>query len=258
MLKMIIKSMCAVVACAGGMSAMAAEKPSVMKFCYESENTFPWVMKDRPGLNLVLLEMVEKKIGVKIELAAQPWKRCQAEMKTGAFDGIFAASFKPDRLEIGVYPMKGDKPDEAFAMMMDGYTLYQLKGGKASWDGSKLNIQGAVGAQPGYSIIDQLKGLGARVDDGAKGADTNLSKLLEGRVEAVALQTLEGENAISKNPAFVAKIEKMSPPLVNKPFFLMLSKQFVAKNGDFAKEVWAAVAAVRESSEFKAKAAAFK
>ena len=125
------------------------------------------------------------------------------------------------------------------------------------WDGKKLAVPGAVGAQPGYSIIEMLKGQGVKVDDGGKTADDNLKKVLSGRVDAAALQTLEGNNSLT-NEEFAAKIEKVTPTLVDKPFFLMLSKQFVGKYGEFSKEIWNTVAQLRESAEFKAKAAAFR
>ena len=241
-----------------GQSALAADKPASLKLCYENEDVYPWVLKDRPGLNIVFMNALAQKIGIKLELLPRPWKRCQEEVKAGELDGLFSASFKPDRLEIGAYPMAGDKPDETRAVMFDGYTLYRLKGGSAQWDGKKLTVAGSVGAQPGYSIIDQLKALGAKVDDGSRSADDNLKKLIAGRVDAVALQTLEGENSVRNDPEFSSKVEAVSPVLVSKPYFLMLSKQLLAKYPDFAKEVWSGVATVRESADYKAKAAAFK
>lgn len=243
-----------------GMSqaALAADKPAAIKLCYENEDVYPWVLKDRPGLNIVFMNALGQKVGVKMELLPRPWKRCQEEVKAGDLDGLFSASFKTDRLELGHYPMTGDKPDESRAVMFDGYTLYRLKGGAAQWDGKKLTVAGSVGAQPGYSIIDQLKALGAKVDDGSRSADDNLKKLIAGRVDAVALQTLEGENSVRNSPEFSDKVEAVSPVLVSKPYFLMLSKQFVAKYPDFSKELWNGVAAVRESADYKAKAAAFK
>ncbi len=239
-------------------TAFAADKPPSMKFCHEDVDVYPWVLKDRPGLNVIHMRAVEQKLGVKFEISPLPWKRCQEDLREGKVDGIFAASFKTERLEIGHYPMAGDKTDAARAMMYDGYSLYRLKGGSAQWDGSKLTVAGAVGAQPGYSIIDQLKQLGARVDEGAKTADDNLKKLVAGRIEAVALQTLEGDNALSSTPEFASKVEKVKPPLVDKPFFLMLSKQFVAKYGDYSKNIWKTLAEVRESPDYKAKMSAFK
>lgn len=245
----------AAVACA---SVVAADKPASMKLCYEDQDVYPWVMKDRPGLNIVHLKAVEQKLGVKLEMAPLPWKRCQESLKEGSVDGLFAASFKTDRLEIGVYPMTGDKPNAGQAMMDDSYSLYRLKGGAAQWDGKKLTVTGAVGAQPGYSIIDQLKQLGVKVDEGARSADDNLKKLIAGRVEAVALQTLEGDNSLRTTAEFADKIEKVNPKLVEKPYFLMLSKQFVGKYGDFSKELWKTVADVRDSADYKAKMNSFK
>ncbi len=239
-------------------TAMAADKPTTVKLCHEDVDVYPWVLKDRAGLNLIHLRAVEQKLGVKFDISPLPWKRCQESMREGKVDGIFAASFKTERMEMGHYPMVGDKPDETRAMMYDGYSLYRLKGGSAQWDGVRLTVAGSVGAQPGYSIIDQLKQLGAKVDDGAKTADDTLRKLLATRLDAVALQTLEGDNALSNNAEFAAKVEKLKPPLVDKPFFLMLSKQFVAKYADFSKEIWQAVADVRESADYKNKVRSFK
>lgn len=238
--------------------AVAADKPASARLCYESTDIFPWVMLDRPGLNIIHLKAVEQKLGIKLELVSAPWKRCQEEMRAGVVDGIFAASFKTDRLEMGVYPMAGDKPDPARAMMHDAYSLYRLKGGALKWDGKALTASGPVGAQLGYSVIEQLKQLGAKVDDGAKTADDNLRKVIAGRVEAAALMTLEGDASLKGNPEFAEKIEKVVPPLVEKPFFLMLSKQFVAKYPEYANEIWKTVADVRDSADYKAKVLGFK
>jgi polar amino acid transport system substrate-binding protein len=237
---------------------VAADRPAVLRFCHEDVDVYPWVLKDKPGLNIIHLKVVEQKLGVKIETFPLPWKRCQDEMREGKVDGIFAASFKAERLEIGVYPMIGDKPDASRAMMYDGYSLYRIKGSATLWDGKKLTATGSIGAQPGYSIVDQIKQLGAKVDEGTKTADDNLKKLLAGRLDGVALQTLEGDNSLATVPEFSARIEKISPPLVDKPFFLMLSKQVVGKYPDFSKDLWKTLAEVRESADYKAKMSSFK
>ena len=252
----ILASGCLIIGFTG--PAFAADKPATIKLCHEDVDVYPWILKDRPGLNIIHLKAVEQKLGVKIETFPLPWKRCQEDMREGKVDGIFAASFKTERLEMGVYPMVGDKLDATRAMMFDGYSLYRLKGGDVQWDGKKLSSSSSIGAQPGYSIVDQLKQLGAKVDEGAKTADDTLKKVVIGRIGAAALQTLEGDNSLSTNPEFASKLEKVSPPLVDKPFFLMLSKQFVAKHGDFSKDLWKTLAEVRESSDYKAKMGSFK
>lgn len=239
------------------LAVQAEDKPATLKFCHDNVDVYPWVVVGKGGLNLVHLKMVEQKLGLKFEMVSMPWARCLDEMRQGNMDGAFAASFKTDRLVSGSYPMAGDKPDNRY-MMMDGYSLYRLKGSNAGYDGKALtNVSGTFGAQQGYSIVDQLKGLGARVDDGARSADDNLRKLVAGRVQAVALQTLEGDNSIQQ-AEFAGKVEKVAPPLVEKPYYLMLSKQFVAKYGGLSADIWNAVAAVRESAEYKKQVSQFK
>lgn len=237
----------------------AADKPASMKLCVDSVEVFPWVVEGRDGLNIVQLKMVGAKLGVKFDIVRIPWERCLDEMRQGNMDGAFAASFKPDRLTKGVYPGGGDKPDTTKYMMMDGYTLFRAKGSTIGFDGKTItNLNGgAVGAQQGYSVIDQLKTMNVRVDDGTRSAADTLRKLVSGRLGAAALQTLEGENALQQ-PEFAGKVEKVTPPLIEKPYYLMLSKQFYGKYGDFSKQVWDTVASVRESGEYKKAMANFK
>ncbi|WP_028444607.1 substrate-binding periplasmic protein [Chitinimonas koreensis] len=246
----------AVLLCLG--AADAADKPARVNICTENEDSYPWLQKDRPGLNIIMMRMVEKQVGSKIDIKPLPWKRCMESVRSGEMDGLFKISFKADRMEIGHYPMAGDKPDATRRMLDDSYSLYRLKGSKVEWDGKAIRNADAVGAQAGFSIVDQLKGLGVRVDDGVRTADDNLQKLLTGRVSAVALQTLEGDVSLAGKPEFAARIERVDPPLVTKPYFLMLSKPFVAKYPDFAKALWDSVGAVRESAEYKTQMQQFK
>jgi polar amino acid transport system substrate-binding protein len=242
----------------GGLTVQAAEKPTSIKLCTDNVESYPWVVNGRDGLNVIHLKQVGQKLGIKIEISSIPWARCLDDMRQGTMDGAFSASFKQDRLAMGLYPGASDKPDMAKFLMMSGYSLYRLKENNVSYDGKTIsNLTSAVGAQQGYSIVDQLKSMGVRVDDGTRGADDNLRKLLAGRLQVVALQTQEGDNSITQSE-FSGKVEKMSPPLVEKPYFLMLSKQFYGKHTEFANEVWDTVVSVRESPEFKKAVSSFK
>ncbi|MFC4158343.1 substrate-binding periplasmic protein [Chitinimonas lacunae] len=238
-------------------AAWAEDKPASIKLCYENEDVYPWILKSGKGLNILHLEAVAKKTGLKLELVGLPWKRCLSELQAGTMDGAFAASYKDDRAVYAAYPMKDGKHDPARRMMFDSYSLYRTKGSNLGWDGSKFsNLSGKIGVQSGYSIIDQLKAAGANLDEGAKAADDNLKKLAGGRVQGVALLTVEADNSLKGNPEF-ANIEKVSPPLVEKPYYLMLAKPFHAKYPKASEDLWAAVAAVRESPEYKAQEQAF-
>lgn len=239
-------------------SAGATERP-VLKICTENDDSYPWVLKDRPGLTISLLKLVEKEAGGKFEITPLPWKRCLEEVKSGAMNAVFKISYSAERLaELGAYPMAADKPDASKRLLMDSYSLYKIKGSKVEWDGKTLKADGTVGAQSGFSVVAQLKSLGAKVDDGSRSADANLRKLVEGRLVALALQTEEGDISVEGNPEFKLKVEKIKPFLIEKPYFLIFSKQFFATNPDYAQVVWAAIASSRESAEYKNLVKAFK
>jgi len=246
------------VALAGVSSAQASGVP-VVKLCHENEDSYPWLFKDRVGLTTSLLKMAEKSSGVKLEIQPLPWKRCLEEAKAGTIDGVIKISFAADRTDFLAYPMAADKPDASKRLLSDSYSLYRMKGSNAAtWDGKVLKAEGSVGAQSGFSIVKTLTGLGAKVDDAVRSADTNLLKLANGRLAAVALQTEEGDISIATNPELSGKVEKVSPVLVEKPYFVTFSKPFYAREAATAKKIWDAIEAARESAEYQDLAKKFK
>ena len=230
-----------------------------MKICHENEDSYPWIFKDKVGLTTSLMKIAEKAYGAKVELVALPWKRCLDDAKNGAIDGVLKISFSAERTEFLVYPMVGEKPDASKRLLNDTYSLFRLKGSTAAtWDGKTLKADGPVGAQSGFSIVKQLTSLGVRVDDATRSADANLAKLLGARVVAVALQTEEGEISIAENAETKGKVERVTPVLVEKPYFVAFSKQFHSKEKAAAQKLWDAIGAARESTEYKDLAKAFK
>lgn len=231
-------------------AVFAADKP-IVKACYEDEDSYPWVLKDRPGLNILMLKMVEERLGSKIEMTPLPWRRCMLSVKNGEMDAAFKISYSTARAtELGNYPMAGDQPDASKRMLTLSYSLYRLKGAVVDWDGKLLKIKGSVGAQAGFSAVEQMRSWGIKVDDGVASPDTNLKKLLLGRFDAVALQTEEGDFRVENNPEFKAKIERITPVLAEKPYFLIFSKQFTAKHPEHVNAVWDTIGQVRESAEY--------
>lgn len=238
--------------------SLAADKP-IVKACYEDEDSYPWVLKDRPGRNILMLQMVEERLGSKIEMTPLPWRRCMLSVKEGIVDAAFKISYSAARAaELGNYPMAGDKPDVSRRMLTLSYSLYRLKGTAVDWDGKTLKIKGSVGAQSGFSAVEQMRSWGIKVDDGSSSADTNLKKLLLGRFDAVALQTEEGDFRVKSNPQFKARIERMSPALVEKPYYLIFSKQFAVAHPEHVNAVWDTIGQVRESAEYLSVVKTFK
>ncbi len=226
----------------------------------ENETSFPWIVKEsNAGLNFILLDLVDKKIPeVEFVHKRVPWKRCLNAMKQEEFvdsSGCFSASYKEVRKEFGVYP-GGDSPNSELRLHSSSYSLYTKKSNQNVGVAGKLTIDGLgddakIAAPAGYSISSDLASKGYKVDDQSKNTKANFQKLLSGRVEAVTALTESGDFHLDTNPKYQADIQKLTPPLVNKPYYLMLSHGFVKKNPEIAEKIWATIAEVRESEEYK-------
>lgn len=224
-----------------------------IKLCHDDADSRPWLIKDAKGLNIVLIEAAAAKAKAKLEIVALPWKRCLSAVEDKSIDGAIAASYKDERAKFAVYPTIGDKLDENRRLHTEEYSLYRFKGSNVSWDGSKFsNLTGSIGAQRGYSIIDNLKKWEAKVDEGGAHPKDNMKKLLGGQVQAVALTSVEGDQ-VSKTPEFSGKVEKVTPPLISKPYYVIFGKEFYSKNQIIIESMWSNIATIRESKDYKAK-----
>ncbi|AMC33819.1 hypothetical protein VN23_04000 [Janthinobacterium sp. B9-8] len=221
--------------------------------CHEDESSYPWILKDKKGLDIILLEMVGKKLDLVFKMKSLPWVRCLHDLKEGYVDGAFKMSFSSDRLAIARYPMQGGIANKAQRLHSDSYSLYKRKDSTVGWNGKELlNIKGGiVGVQTGFSIISQIKELGARVDDQTRSAEINLKKLATDRVVAIALQTQEGDRTLDLIPELAKKIEKVTPALIEKSYYLVLSQGFYKNNIQLSNDIWMTLEKTRESAEFK-------
>ena len=240
----------------------AAFSETKVTLTYENVDSFPWNMKDGSGVDLILLKMVDEQMpDVSFEYVQAPWKRCLNNIETGATEGCFTASYKEKRLQHGFYPgtHTGGEVDPALRLHSSSYSLYVAKDSNIDVTG-KMTIKGLAGkiaAPSGYSIGDDLAKAGYNIDAGATNTVNNFRKLVSGRVDAVAALTLNGDNILSKNAEYAAGIKAIKTPLVDKPYYLMFSKQFISGNKALAESIWQKAAEVRESQAFKDKAGEF-
>jgi polar amino acid transport system substrate-binding protein len=233
--------------CAWSSGALAAE---VIRAAYEDKSLPPYytgtseiIDADAPGVSVELMREAAKAAGVEIQFVRMPWVRCLKSLQRGDVDVIFNASFKEDRLEAGVYPMIGNKPDPARRIATISYVLYRLKGTGVAFTGTSITGlgDGPVGASSGYSVIDDLKKMGVKTEEAADIA-LNFRKLALRRIPAVAALEVQGEALLPDYPS----IEKVSPPLVSKDYFVMASHQVYDTRREVVERLWAKIGEVRE------------
>ena len=204
------------------------------------------VIPEKPGIAVDILKRVDSRLDeISISFRRKPWERCKFELKKGKVDGIFPASFKPARMEIGVYPMAAGTVDRSSSLVSLSYYFYVMKGTNHLWDGGNFYVNGRIGVPTGYSVASDLKRKGYLIDDTAATTKQTLMKLAGGRVQAVAAQDVTADPIIRKEPEF-SNIVKLSPAINTKPNYLIFSHQFNKKHRVLVERIWQTISIVIE------------
>jgi polar amino acid transport system substrate-binding protein len=200
---------------------------------------------ENPGIMVEMVRLLETRVpNLHIVFSRKPWARCLTELESGAVDGIFSSSFKPERMKIGVYPMKDGKDDRRYRIDTKSYSFYKLNNSTSKWDGKGFeNVQLGVLAVRGYSVVDDLKKLGVSVKEVNRPEDA-FRMLLAGRADGFAHLTEFGDYVLKGNPEF-ARIVKATPPIVSKDYYLQISHQFQVRHPTLVPAIWQALAEIR-------------
>ncbi len=203
-----------------------------------------------PGVSVEMVRMLREYLPeLRIQFRRIPWSRCLKELEYGKVDAIFNGSFRPERMSMGAYPMRDGHPDPSRRITVLEYALYTLKNSPVIWDGQQIrHLNGPVGAPAGYSIVDDLRAWRVPMEE-ALNTRTTLVMLNYGRVAAVAAQTVTADKLLRDEPVLFAEVVKRQPPLVSKPYYLLISHQFMARHPGLAERIWEALASIREQRQ---------
>ncbi|MBQ5941263.1 ABC transporter substrate-binding protein [Massilia sp. AB1] len=232
-----------------GPAQAQAAAPGSVTLCFERQEVPPWRTLDGGGLNFELLADVSKRTGVNFDFQSMPWKRCLEQLKSNQVDGAFAVSFNPERMELGAYP-GGANADPAKRMHIDRYVLVRRRGSRLGWDGKQFhNLDGRIGVQLGYSVADFLRSRHVPVDEGSQRSDELAQKLIAGRLAGAALGGGDAKR-LMRGP-LGARLEMLPAPLIEKPYYLVLSRAFVANKPQLAARLWDAIEQGRNSPAYR-------
>ena len=204
-----------------------------------------------PGITVELFKMVAEQIGLQIDFKRMPWKRCLYAVEHGMADATFHASFKPARAEFGVYPSRDGQLDPSRGIYKNAYVFYVRKDSNVSWNGEALgNAPHPIGTQLSYSIADDLRQMGYEVREEANVAN-NLNKLAAGRISAYAEIESIADHTLENQKFRYENIVKLHPPLLEKVYYLLISKSFVQQNPQLAERIWDAVRDVQQTEAYR-------
>lgn len=204
----------------------------------------------KPGIEIELYRMVAERLGFDLTLKRMPWNRCLQLIEHNKVDGIFPASFKKERMGIGVYPMAGDRVDASRKTRNNAYYLYKLASSVVSWDGNGFQgVSGNIGVPIGWAIVEDLKPYNLPLKEvpiHQHTPDLLLQKRLDG---FICLETVF-DAYLKRRPDTSVQIVKVEPPIWEKPYYLMLSRQFVADHPDLSRKVWDTIMDIKSSDRF--------
>ena len=207
--------------------------------------------EEKPGIEIELYQMVGQKLGLTIVFKRYPWNRCLELIQKNKVDGVFPASFKEERMKIGVYPMSAGKIDPSKKSRDNAYFLYKLRSDPITWNGQNfINNIGSIGAPFGWAIVDDLKKKNISVIELPINTNT-VNLLIHKRLQGfVCLETVF-DSYIHNNFKEFSNIVKVTPPIWEKPYYLMLSHQFVVGNLKSAETIWNTIRDIKKSNGFK-------
>ncbi len=204
----------------------------------------------RPGLTIELLRLIERRVGVRFDFVRVPWARSIYLLETNQVDGVFHGSWVAERERFAAYPMKDGRPDASRSIFTQSYHLYARRGTRLAWNGERIAVDGPVGTTRGYAVARWLQERGVRVEE-ENDLPSSLRKVLAGRLEAYAELENMAAAVIARNPEEMRDLVKLEPALRTVPYYLMLSKGFVAREPALAERIWSAIGEALRSPEYR-------
>ncbi|WP_163833814.1 substrate-binding periplasmic protein [Spartinivicinus ruber] len=204
-----------------------------------------------PGITPDLLNLIALRLKYKIEYRRYPWSRCLSMLGKNQVDAVFHASFKPERLKLGVFPMKDGQPDSFKKVHRKAYVLYKLKGSDLTWDGKQFqNLDGVIGATYKYSIVDQLRTMGLVVDE-AYNAEMNFRKLVGGRLVGVVDLENIADFMLSVRSDRFSQVVKVQPPISVKDYYIIFSHHFYQENTQLVEKIWNEIYQTHKNGDYE-------
>ncbi len=220
-----------------------------LTLCFERKDVPPWRTIDGAGLNFELLNQVASRLDVDFKYESLPWKRCLAKLETNEVDGAFSVSFSRSRLSIGAFP-GGTTPDAGKRLHTATYSLIRRKGSKINWDGKHFsNIDGLVGFQLGYSVGEFLHDQKIRAEELNVRAGELVRQVANGRLAAAAV--FDTDVAAVMSGPLAPQLEVLPVRLIEKPYFLMMSRKFATAQPMLTQRLWKTIEEVRISPAYQ-------
>ncbi|MFA9218656.1 MAG: substrate-binding periplasmic protein [Sphingomonadaceae bacterium] len=225
--------------------------PAQFRLCSMDVDYPPYGRVDGSGHLQYLARQAAREMGMKLERSVAPRRRCFEQLRAGQVDGMIGA-YSTERAKYVVFPMAAGVPDEKKAVGTPRYSLYRRKGAALDWDGKQFTGLGlgTIGVESGFTIIiEKLRQLQVRFDDGPKSLELNFAKLASGRIDGVIGMEVEADRLLANR--YAGKIERAMHPFEQTPLYMMLSRQFQTQYPAATTRYWQALEDYRGTADYR-------
>lgn len=220
-------------------SSAYGHESTAVRVCMMDSDLFPlWrgpTEEDRelPGINIDLINSIARATSLDLVWIRAPFQRCLVLLQQGEADILNAASYRQSREVFGRYPKSNGLLDVSKRLKYDTYNLFVYENSNITWDGKSFNNLGLqpVAIEIGASIESTLHDLGV-VTRPVAGAQSAFMMLQRKRVAAVATNINNGLKFASD------EVKSLTPALVEKPYFLVISHHFYRQNPELSERIW--------------------
>jgi polar amino acid transport system substrate-binding protein len=234
------------------LTSSAVFASQTVKICLDKNMWYPFTFVEKgqaTGLHIDIVSKAINDLGFTVEYKPLPWKRCVAGANDGDYDAIAVASYKDKRAKTLNFPSDAASAAKStWRVMQVEYTVVSTTAQSYEYDGDINTLPTPVRVPRGWSIGDDLKKQGVKVDDGASGDEKNLKKLLRmDKGSVVALPQVA--ELYSKKSNFKGKLHASKKPIKSKSYYLPFSKKSKISDED-QQRIWAQIAKVRDDVAF--------
>lgn len=197
---------------------------------------------EAPGLNVDLMHFISNKLGIKIHWVRAPFARCLRLLQHNEVDILNVASYNVEREQFGLYPKKEGTIDISRRFKYDSYAAFVKKDSNITFDGERFEHldEQPVAVEIGASVIHSLEKMDLKLVKLPE-VEHAFNMLFANRVSLVVTNQHNGAKFLDRN------VKRLSPNVVDKPYYLMFSRQFYRDNQPLAESVWSASGEMQES-----------
>lgn len=238
-------------------ASLAVSKcPEQIRIAYANTELPPYVLgigeqfREPPGLFVTWARTAMARLGCQhaVRELRLPYNRIVASMAAGTVDMRITGGYRPDVVDVMIFPMRDGAPNPELAVAEADTRLYVMKASTSlKWDGRTLQFGGpsqTIGTVRGHFSEKVLQARNWAVES-APSWEANTRKLFVGRVAAIA-----GTDSVVDALPERQQMEALDPPVQYDLFFAPVSKQFHEKYPAFTQRFWLEIC--RESrSTFK-------